>query len=188
MSLIQKISPVGIDTTINDVQVSLFNYLTTTAGWTKYESYHRAYKNPLGENTIPEVYVGDNEYKEVLFDDKFSATSFFLVEDNASSSGDVGAEVFTQRISIILQVILSELYPAIPHRADAEMQDDVMKAFDQSPQEVSNIIVGVDNVYSDLTLRNRLKEEVGLTDMSDFHVVRFDFEIEYEYDCKYTEL
>jgi hypothetical protein len=27
-----------------------------------------------------------------------------------------------------------------------------------------------------------------LTDISNFHVVRFDFEVQYIYDCKYSEL
>ena len=109
MSLVQKISPVGIDTSINTMQVELYNHLTTYASWVNYESYPRAYKNPLGENTIPEVAIDDEEYKEVLFDDKFKATSFFLTEDNANSNGDV----FTQRVSIIFQGILTELYPLV---------------------------------------------------------------------------
>jgi len=185
MSLVQKISPVGIDTTINTVQVGLYNYLTSTALWTIYESYHRAYKNPLGENTIPEAYIGNNEYKEVLFDDKYNVTSFFLISDNASSGVD---NIFTQTVSIIFQGKLDRLYPLIDHRADAEMQDDILKAFNFIDYDVTNIIIGVDNVYSDLDLRNRLGESIDLTDMSDFHVVRFDFEVQYEYDCKYSEL
>jgi len=185
MSLVQKISPVGIDKTIDTVQVGLYNYLTTTALWSLYESYHRAYKNPLGENTIPEAYTIDNEYKEVLFDDKFNVTSFFLISDNTPSGVD---NIFTQTVSVIFQGILPKLYPVINHRADAEMQDDIMKAFDFIDYDVSNIIIGVDNVYSDLDLRARLREEIELTDMSDFHVVRFDFEVKYEYDCKYSEL
>ena len=185
MSLVRKISPVGIDTSIDEVQVSLFNHLTNTALWTNYESYPRAYKNPLGDNTIPEVATDDEEYKEVLFDDKFRATSFFLTEDNAVSNG----EVFTQRVSIIFQGILTELYPTITtHRADAEMLDDVMRAFEKTNYTVTNIITGVDNVYSDLDLRARLKEHIDLTDMSQFHVLRVDFEVQYTYDCKYKEL
>ena len=185
MSLVQKISPVGIDTSINIIQEQLYNHLTTKSLWTKYESYPRAYKNPLGENTIPGVAISDTEYKEVLFDDKFKATSFFLIEDNAGSNGDV----FTQNVSIIFQGILTELYPLITaHRADAEMLDDIMKAFEKSRYTVTNIITGVDNVYSDLDLRNKLKEHINLTDMSQFHVLRLDFEVQYTYDCKYDEL
>jgi len=185
MSLVQKIAPVGIDTSINTIQVELYSHLTTVALWTNYESYSRAYKNPLGENTIPEVAVDDQEYEEVLFDDKFKATSFFLTEDNANSNGDV----FTQRVSIIFQGILTELYPTITdHRADAEMLDDVMKAFEKTNYKVTNIITGVDNVYSDLDLRNKLKEHINLTDMSQFHVFRVDFDVQYTYDCKYSEL
>lgn len=185
MSLIQKISPVGIDTSIDAIQVELFNHLTNTASWIDYESYPRAYKNPMDGNTIPEVAVDEHEYREVLFDDNFRVTSFFLTEDNASSNGDV----FAQRVSIIFQAVLSDLYPLITtHRADAEMLSDVMAAFENTNYKALNIITGVDNVYSDLDLRNRLKEHINLTDMSQFHVLRIDFEVQYTYDCKYKEL
>lgn len=186
MSLVRKISPVGIDTSIDRLQVELFNHLTTVALWEDYESYPRAYKNPMEENKIPEVAISDTEYKEVLFDDNFRATSFFLTEDNATSNSD---RVFTQRVSIIFQGILTELYPLITsHRADAEMLDDVMKAFENTNYAVTNIIAGVDNVYSDLDLRNKLKDHINLTDMSQFNVLRIDFEVQYDYDCKYNEL
>lgn len=185
MSLVQKTSPVGIDTSIDKIQVELYNHLTTFAEWSEYESYPRAYKNPLGESTIPEVAVDDEEYKEVLFDDRFRATSFFLTEDNVQSNGNV----FTQSVTIIFQGILTALYPLITsHRADAEMLDDIMRAFEKTDFTVTNIITGVDNVYSDLSLRNRLKEHIDLTDMSAFHVLRLDFDVQYTYDCKYKEL
>lgn len=186
MSLVQKISPVGIDTSIDTLQVELFNHLTNIALWTEYESYPRAYKNPLGDNTIPEVATDDEEYKEVLFDDNFRVTSFFLTEDNATSNSD---GVFNQRVSVIFQGILTKLYPLITtHRADAEMLDDVIKAFEKTNYIVTNIITGVDNVYSDLDLRNKLKEHINLTDMSQFHVLRVDFDVQYTYNCKYSEL
>lgn len=186
MSLVQKISPVGIDTSIDTLQVELYNHLIDNALWTKYESYPRAYKNPLGENTIPEVAIDQKDYKEVLFDDNFKATSFFLTEDDVSSNTD---GVFTQNVSMIFQGILTELYPLITtHRADAEMLDDVMKAFEKTNYVVTNMITGVDNVYSDLDLQNRLKEHVQLDDMSQFHVLRVNFDIQYTYDCKYDEL
>ena len=62
MSLVQKISPVGIDTSINIIQEQLYNHLTTKALWTKYESYPKAYKNPLGENIIPEIVISRNPF------------------------------------------------------------------------------------------------------------------------------
>ena len=83
---------------------------------------------------------------------------------------------------------MNKLYPTIDHRADAEMLNDIMIAFDSTNYTVTNIITGVDNVYSDLDLRNKLKEHIELTDMSQFHVLRIDFDVQYTYDCKYQEL
>jgi len=114
MSLVSKISPVGIDKAIANVQTRLYNYLTLTAEWLNYESYPRAYKNPLGEDTIPEVYVGGNEYEEVLFNDKFNVTSFFLVDDNVTNNNGPGEEAtYTQGISVIFQANLAALYPSM---------------------------------------------------------------------------
>ncbi len=186
MSLLQKISPVGIDVSIDKIQLELFNHLTNISSWIDYESYPRAYKNPMEENKIPEVAINEKDYQEVLFDDKFRVTSFFLTEDNASANTD---GVFNQRVSIIFQAVLSDLYPLITtHRADAEMLSDIMSAFENTNYNAINIITGVDNVYSDLDLRNRLKEHINLTDMSQFHVLRIDFEVQYTYDCKYKEI
>lgn len=185
MSLVTKISPVGIDKAIDRIQRNLFSYLTTTAGWTNYESYPRAYKNPKGNDTIPEVYVGNNDYQEVFFDDKFNVTSFFLVEDTVTNNNVVGDEPqYTQGISIIFQATLPELYPSISHRADAEMHDDIFKAFDSFFKEVNSVSTGINNVYSDVTVL----DSIQFTDMSDFHVVKFDTTIDYLYNCKFDEL
>lgn len=189
MSLVSKISPVGIDKAVDTVQSKLYSYLTTTASWTDYESYPRAYKNPKGSDIIPEIYVGDNEYIEALFDDKFTATSFFLVDDNVTNNNGAGDEaVYTQGVSIIFQVNLVELYPLIPHRADAEMHDDVFKAFNSFDLEVDGFSVGIDNVYSDVSLSGLLKSNIELTDLSDCHFVKFDVNINYLYNCKFNEL
>lgn len=188
MSLIKKIAPVGIDTSIDKVQSKIYDYLTSVSGWADYESYPRAYKNPSDGNVIPEHYTEENEYIELLFDDKFNVTSFFMVDDTATSSGN-DQQVFNQSISMIFQAVLPNLFPNVSHRADAEMHDDIFKAFDVISKEITQVVTGVDNVYRDLTLRDQLRSKVNLTDMSDLHVVRFDFDINYSYnECKYNEL
>jgi len=149
-----------------------------------YESYPRAYKNPLGEDTIPEVYVGGNEYEEVLFNDKFNVTSFFLVDDNVTNNNGPGEEAtYTQGISVIFQANLAALYPSITHRADAELHDDIFKAFNSFTTDVQGVSTGLDNVYSDVTVL----ENIEFTDMSDFHVVKFNVNIDYLYNCKFDE-
>ena len=178
MGLVRKVNPKGIDKVIDKVQVKLYNYLTGL-GWSDYESYPRAYKNPKGANTIPEVYISSNEYKEVLMDDKFNVTSFFLVDDRRS----INEQLITQDVSIIFQANLVELYPSIEHRADEEMQMNIyekLKYFFGANVTINEIITGVDNVYSDLNISGKLKEKVKLDDMSQFYVVKFNLTVGYE--------
>lgn len=178
MSLVRKINPKGVDKVIDKVQVKLYNYLTGL-GWSDYESYPRTYKNTRGSNTIPEVYLDSNEYKEVLMDDKFTVTSFFLVDDNRT----IDEQLITQGISIIFQANLTELYPSITHRADEEMHMAIyekLKYFFGANAVVNEIITGVDNVYSDLNISGKLKDKVKLDDISQLHVVKFNLTVGYQ--------
>lgn len=178
MSLILKTDPKGIDVVINNLQNTLFTELTTEFGWTDYQSYPRAYKNPKDGSLIPENYDGSGDYKEVFYDDKFKATSFFLASD--TSSLDRTSRQYSNTISAIFQVNLKELLPLITHRADEEMHRQVWLAITKSPQTylLDSIVTGVDNVYSGLNLT-----QLQIDDMSDCHVVRFDFNITYEFEC-----
>ena len=76
MALVSKISNVGIDVIINEIQTLVYNTLTST----NYESYSRAYKNETRDESQVqkyEVWNAGDEYKEVFLSDRFNATSFF---------------------------------------------------------------------------------------------------------------
>ena len=170
MSLIQKINAVGIDAQIQNLQSYLYTELTDVEGWTNYESYERAYKNKKNDSTIPEIYIG--EYLEVLFNDKFSATSFFLTEDNETISDNL----CSSKISLIYQVQLNKLFPSVPHRADEELREMLKMLLKKNPYgfDLVGVQVGIDNVYADLDVNIDYTD-----DMQNFHVVRFDLELNY---------
>ncbi len=176
MALIVKNNPQGIDAVINQLQTDLYNQLTNKFGWSNYESYHRAYRNAKGGDKLPEVYIGADDYKEVLFDDKFTVTSFFLADDKRSQDSKNG--VFTQGVSIIFQANLSELFPNVAHRADEELIQEVIKAAKSRGWEsrMDEVITGVDNVYASLKIASDKKY---LDDMSNFFMVRFNFKMLY---------
>lgn len=181
MALLQKVDPAGLDIFIDLMQVSMFNFLTNANGpaWTDYESHHRAYKNPSKDKTIPEVYTSDGEYKEVLFNDEFNVTSFFLSDDSRIQD----KELVTQNISMIFQAKLSEIYPNITHRADEEMNFDILnaaKAFPQLNESSIKMTTGIKNVYKELNLQSM----VDFDDMSNFHVVKIDMEARYYAGCE----
>ena len=177
MAINRKISPVGIDIVIDILQEALFNGLTSV-GWTDYESYPRAYKNQTKDGFIPEFYTGNEEYEEVYFDDGFNVTSFWLVEDTVGQQNDPN---FSATIKVIFQAKLNELYPSIPHRADEEMHRDIALILDKSYITINGntkITTGIEKIYEN----EGLKSTTGFEDMSNFHVVKFDVEVNYEYD------
>lgn len=180
MALVQKTNPVGIDFEINQIQKRMYDYFASI-GWADHESYPRAYVNPKDEGTIPEVYVGNKEYKECLFDDKFNVTSFFIADDTRSFDADGGQ--ISQDISIIFQANIKTLYPSILHRADEEMHKHIYNSIVGAgiQDRLSSIITGVENVYSDLSIPASFIEKVKLDDMSNFHVVKVDLTLPFSF-------
>ena len=178
MSLIRKTNPVGIDIVINDLQELLYTGLIAK-GWTNYESYHRAYKNETKDGLIPEVYTSNGDYKEVYFDDNFNASSFWLADDFDEQKNDPN---YTTRIKVIFQVDLGELYSGVLHRADEEMHRDVSLILDESMlvnRYNKKITKGIKKIYNE----EGLNQSKGFEDMSYFHVVKFDMEVNYSYGC-----
>lgn len=172
MALVRKISPVGIDVVIDKVQSYIYNNLVV-----EHQSYPRVYKNDTNNvGVIPEVYVNENEYSEVFFDDAYTVSSFWLVDDNTSYD-----EKATTTISVIFQVLLDEAYPSITHRADEEFINDISNILYDNPYnyEITNIVRGIDNVYSEFN-----RDQVKWDDISNFFVVRFDLEVTYDYNCE----
>lgn len=178
MSLVKKTLPVGIDIVIDGLQEELYTGLTAK-GWTDYESYPRTYKNETKEGLIPETYTDKGEYKEVYFDDKFNATSFWIAEDVKTQDNDPRFKV---NIKVIFQVKLNKLYPTITHRADEEMHKDISSILGNSyvvDRYNTKITTGIKKIYND----EGLISTKGFEDMSNYHVVKFDIGVDYAFAC-----
>lgn len=175
MALIQKTSPVGIDITIDRLQVLLFDVLTWKNVTKGYESFHRVYKNETNDGKEPEAFISGIDYNEVFTKDKFSATSFFLIGDNRPVNDWIETDV-----DIIFQLNLDELYPNITHRADEEAHADVYNALNNNPYnaDITNITKGIANVYSDLNI-----DQVKFDDMSPCHVFKITLKVNHSMDC-----
>ena len=167
MALVRKISPVGIDVRIDRLQ----NYLYNKLSWTNYESYHRAYKNQKEGSLIPEVYTSNGDYTEVYFNDNYYATSFFLTDDNR-----VIGDGLSSTVSLIFQIQLDKIYSSVTHRADEEALNEITGYLIDNSRgfDLTNILTGIDNVYSGLNL-----EMPTNTNMSNFFVCRFDMDTTY---------
>lgn len=174
--LVEKVNPVGIDLAISKIQKSIYDNLILI-GWTNYEAYGRAILNPKNKDRIPEIAVGRKEYKEVLFSDKFNATSFFLVDDKREFDAIKSADLFVDA-SIIFQLKLNKLYPTIPHRADEEANKDCFNSVGKFVKKIEGLTTGLPAVYNSFNVSS---ERLKLTDMSDFHVLKIDFKIKHSF-------
>ena len=173
MGLILKNNATGIDRSVDLLQ----NYLWENISWNKdplttdsYQSYHRAYKNESNNGLKFEVFTQNNDYKEVLHDDRYLASSFFITSDEVNIN-NTGKE--TTNISVIFQVNLKRLYPSVLHRADEECHREVMNILKNNPfnYELVRLTKGIRNVYSEIGYGEKEFE-----DMNPFHVFRIDFE------------
>lgn len=183
MGFITKNNPIGIDIVINDIIEPMYNELIEF-GWTGYEAYHRAYKNPKSNEGlfVPEAYTGqkdgDNEYTEVFYDDTKTATSFFLTGSTTTRTNGN----YTVPISIIFQLNAEELYENLGHRADEEARNDAIIAIERSVvgSRITSIVTEVKDVYAEFDT-----SRINFTDMSPFHVFRINLDVIVDYSCDY---
>lgn len=172
--LVRKTNPVGIDKVIDDIQVHLDG-----VGFVNYGNYPRAYKNPSrfdDRGYIPEIYNDNGDYKEVFYDDTLWISSFFVVGDRR----EVGTGKATAPISLIVQANLKQIFPAITHRADEEINNlfwDRLKTFTKGAK-VESIETAIENVY-----REFVRENVKFDDLGKYYVVRFNLQAVFESQC-----
>jgi len=174
--LVRKSNCVGIDFEIDKIQSKVYKYLTEKALFTNYQSYPRAYINEHKGLKLPEFSIDKKDYKELLFNDKFYCTSFFVVDDSRNYQAGQHFEV---ECSLIFQANIKKLYTSVSHRADEEFNKDCFNALKNaySGIEINNMITGIDNVYSDFDIEERLK----IVDLSQNHVLKLSFNLKYKY-------
>lgn len=163
----------GIDAVINELQRDLFLELTAKFGWRDYQSYYRVNRNRKGSDLIPEIYTGNGNYREVLFDDKCAVSSFFLVD--LSRTYDPKKFVWAQDMSMIFQANLEKLFPDIKdYRPDEEMIDNIRLAIKKKfwGPRLKAVYTGIDKCYEGLKISGDRKY---MDDMGKFAVCRFDF-------------
>lgn len=180
MALILKDKPVGVDKSIDTIQNALYTALVTNGTWTNYESYHRAYRNETEGGIVPELFTGNgNDYADAYMNDKFTVTSFFLVDNETGINDDM----FTSDISVIFQVNLNKLYNKAPHRFDEEFRNQIVKIFRGLDGSFSfnSITTSVDSVYAGLDT-----DKVKLNDTHPCHVVRYELTANYQHACDNT--
>ena len=171
----QRTNPKGLDVAIIRFQ----NHLETKLAFSNWDNFDRAYlneKNPTG--LVPEYYDADGEYQEVLYNDTVDISSFFF----RSSKVEKVETGYECDVALIVQCDLPSLFPSITHRADEELARMFELASDNyhldDDFELVDVEYLINNVYREFD-----KKQVQFDDISNRHVVRFNYRVRYTLKC-----
>ena len=171
-----KETPRGIDVPIQRFQKYLYANISDI--WDidvekGYDCFGRAYRNQKEGGYIPEVYIGGNNYRDVYFDDRKVALSFFGVEDMQRYKIRMMANVF-----LIFCVNLKQLYPEVKHRADGEAHRDVINLSGRMLGEFTGLVTGIDSVFKGYDIK-----QIKYRDMHPAHCFRLNYTVKYTDEC-----
>lgn len=183
MGLFTKISPVGIDISIQRFQTVL--YAALVAKWpvdsSSFNCHGRAYRNQTKDGYVPEVFSGNTnsgsiEYTEVMFDDTLKALCFFSVGE--STRYDAGSTV--AKVSLIFMVNVPALKPTIAHRGDEEIRKDVelFCAGRRNGFEMTGFETGIDAVFKEFSGWKK-RDGIKFRDQQPLHCFRINFDLLY---------
>jgi len=183
MAVTRKTAPVGIDFEIDKAQVHFSGKIAANSSqWNP-----RVYINPFEKsaktsNRKPEHFVigSLNEYLEQYTNDLIDLHVFFVASENPeldNTTGDV-----TQRVSMIIQANLKNMYPSISHRADEELHMAFYNAWNKwnlkTRFQFVNYETGIDNVFREFETN-----KIIYSDLHPRHCVRFNFDVRYVPKC-----
>jgi hypothetical protein len=179
--LITKTNPVGIDVAIQNLQAYLHKQLVKAWSLTgdsdpAFESYGRVYKNKKDTGYVAEVYTGNNEYKEVYWNDTLKAISWFGLSDKIEFD-----KQNINKVHLVFFVNIEKLKPGISHRADEEIRNEIQKLFGYSLFGFSweSIELGIDNVLREYP-GSRRDEGLKVVDMHPIHCFRINLKCIYD--------
>lgn len=171
-----KTNPTGVDVPIQKAQKKLHDTLNSQWG-IELDAYGRAYLLDRGDLTIPEVFVKDKDYKDVL---ELKSNRFFFVASNTATK--TNHNWYETDVDIYFILNLKELKPSVSHRADQEVQDDADKVLSKTDFIISSIDTGINNVLSDFNISDR--DNFKYADFEPYHVFKFSCSVNYNLQTK----
>jgi hypothetical protein len=170
-----KENPKGIDLKIQKFQKLIYSKLN----WGDINCYGRVYKNISNtDKVVAEVYVGNNEYKDVFTDDTKNANIFFVEDDNHKTTNGF---VFTTKLKIVVICNLKKLYPSVTERADLEPELELVRIFQYLPSfNFLSLEKGVKQCLSEFYTEN-----IKVSDMQPLHIFAITGEINYTISCNH---
>ena len=185
--IVSKTNRDGIDTVVEALQqkfyAQLLGYWDLASVYTMYPRANKIFKD---DQIKPEISLSNSENLPTLYDDKVSVNSFFLRSD--SNVWQDANHQIKSTLSIIFQADLDALY-GDTERVDEVFNMDVLRILKKEQKYITGditFVVGVDNVYNDLTLTGEFKDKIKHSDIGKRHVVKFTFDVLYNLDCSRT--
>lgn len=140
-------NPVGVDIEINRIQTYLYNQIINRWSLEDFNGYGRVYKNKKSNLIIPEYYVSEKEYEEVLLDDRLNGIMFFSPSDMA----DVYGNLIIQECDVIFSFNLSCIEFS-NEREDEKIRQLILadlSDYKANKDFVKQVQTGLTNVYKD---------------------------------------
>lgn len=175
--LISRTLPTGVDFHVQALQSSLHDRLLEDWGIAadQYKAYGRCYRNASDNGYTAENYEGGNEYAEVYWTDALSAISFF----GTGATTRVG--VMNQaEVHLVFFADLAKLFPAISHRADEELRNQVQRLIGKHGNgfEYVSTETGLENVLREYP-GSRRDERLKYVDTHPVHCFRINLRLSY---------
>lgn len=171
-----KTNPVGLDFVIQEMQVGLFDFLTTN--WSGLiQGFGRVYRNAEDiESPVPEWFNGI-DYTPVYYDDQWACNLFFM-DDQTHETKD--GFLFEAKVKVALMMDLDKVLPNFAHRPDSEAQKAVVGWLNQNSignGEITAIAKGIDAVFLGWDKRG-----IKFNDMHPYHTFCVKMNVQYYLD------
>jgi hypothetical protein len=170
--LYKKTNATGIDVPIQKTQTLLHDKLNVLWG-INMKAYGRAYLLKKGKQVLPEVFVNNIDYEDVL---GLNDNRFFFIQSNSAKR--VSNTRYESDIDIYFIINLKEVKSGITHRADEEVHKDIDYILNQTDFYINSIETGIDNVINDFKLNER--DNFNLADFEPYHIFKVKCTITYD--------
>jgi len=167
-------NPIGIDKEIQAIQTYLYDNLI--GDWGDIDAHGRAYKNRRKLGFIPEVYLGNNEYKNAFYSDADNKKGImFFIEHHDHSTKD-GLK-FKARVKICFMLNLDEI-GCEEERADSAIQNKVVGLLNSNPTN-QYVLTGLEKTVRNVFYGYSYTDVELETDMHPLHTFAIIGDIEY---------
>ena len=179
-------TPIGIDETIQSIQVDLYNQLALV--WNgDIEGYGRVEKNPENVGTeipsyyqtskivIPEWYNSlKKDYEEVYYNDNKSCVFCFLTADTDDTTDSI---VYNSKVKVVFMVDLSKIYPSDTERLTSKAHRDaieILRNWSFNKFEIKGIERRIEIIFREYTT-----DKIKFNDMHPLHCFAVKIDLQY---------